>query len=148
MVRRTAVRLHEQGIAPEEIAEAVDRGVRAIYKWIAAYREGGEAAIAAKPHCGARPKLSDEQRENLREQLLDGAQHHGFKTDLWNSPRIRELIRREYGVDYHVNYIPELLKAINFSLQKPERRAREQNAEAVEEWRRRDWERIKKRRNG
>ena len=145
-VRYTAVRMHAQGIAPEVIAQVVDRTARTIFKWIAAVRDHGPEAIKAKPHAGAEPKLSAAQRENLRQRLLEGAQAHGFSTDLWTAPRVRQLIQQSYGVKYHVNYVPELMKAWNFSPQKPVRRARERDEDAIAQWKRRDWPRIKKRR--
>lgn len=146
-VRHTAVRMHAQGIAPETIAQVVDRTVRTVHKWIAAVRDHGPEAIKAKPHAGAKPKLSAEQRADLRERLLEGAQAHGFSTDLWSAPRVQQLIQQLYGVEYHVNYVPELMKALNFSPQKPVRRARERDEEAIAQWRGRDWRRIKKRRS-
>jgi len=147
-VRHSAVRMHAQGIAPKAIARAVDRTMRTVHKWIVAVRDHGPEAINARPHAGAEPKLSPEQREDLRERLLEGAQAHGFSTDLWTAPRVRQLIQQQYGVAYHVNYVPELMKALNFSPQKPVRRARERDEEAIAQWRRRDWPRIKKRRGG
>lgn len=147
-VRHTAVRMHAQGIAPVVIALAVDRTMRTVHKWIAAVRDHGPEAIKAKPHAGAKPKLSAEQREDLRERLLEGAQTHGFSTDLWTAPRVRQLIQQLYGVEYHVNYVPELMKALNFSPQKPVRCARERDEDAIADWRRRDWPRIKKKRSG
>ena len=145
-VRHVAVRMHAQGIAPEVIAQVVDRTARTVFKWIAAVRDHGPEAIKAKPHAGAEPKLSAEQREDLRQRLLEGAQAHGFSTDLWTAPRVRQLIQQLYGVEYHVNYVSELMKALNFSPQKPVRRARERDEDAIAHWRRRDWPRIKKNR--
>lgn len=145
-VRHMAVRLHAQGVLPKIIAQAVDRTLRTVQKWIAAVRQHGPQAIRAKPHPGAAPKLSARQLEALRQRLLKGAQAHGYSTDLWTAPRVRELIRKRYGVEYHVNYVPQLMRGLNFSPQKPVRRARERNEEQIERWKRRDWPRIKKKR--
>ena len=143
-MRHTAVRLHAQGISPKVIAQAVDRALRTVQRWIAAVRDGGLEALAAKAPPGAPSKLSAEQRVELRQRLLEGAQAHGFSTDLWTAPRVQQLIQTLYGVQYHVNDVPELLKVLKLSAQKPARRARERNEEAIETWKRRDWPRIKK----
>jgi transposase len=103
-------------------------------------------ALAAKPHAGAKPKLSAQQRSGLRCQLLKGAQAHGFDTDLWTAARVQQLIYERYGVEYHVNYVPDLLKSLGFSRQQPVRRARERDETEIARWVATDWPRIKKKR--
>jgi transposase len=88
--------------------------------------------------------LTTVQRRGLVQRLLKGAVSQGFSTDLWTCPRIKQLIRREYGVTYHVDYIPCVMKSLGFTVQKPERQAQERDNEAVARWIERDWRRIKK----
>jgi len=147
-VRRTAVSLRTQGVHPRQIATALNRHVRTVYYWLAAARDHGVDALAARLPRGAPLKLSVAQREDLAEQLLEGATAHGFSTDLWTAPRVQRLIRERYGVEYHVNYIPTLLKALNFTPHKPEHRARERNEVDIVHWLQCDWPRIKKKRTG
>jgi transposase len=47
-------------------------------------------------------------------------------------------------VQYHPDYIGTLLHDLGWTCQKPEQRAREANDSAIEEWRKRDWPRIKR----
>jgi transposase len=143
-VRREAAALHAQGVSCAQIAAALDRAERTVQGWVAKAAKSGVEALAAKPHAGAKPKLTGRQRQSLRRQLLKGAEAHGFDTDLWTAPRVQELLGRLYGVEYHVHYVPELLKALGFSRQRPVRRAREQNEDEVQKWLARDWPRIKK----
>jgi transposase len=143
-VRREAVALHTQGLSPAQIARALDRSPRTVQRWLAEARQHGIKALAARPHAGAKPKLSRQQREGLRKQLLKGATAHGFGTDLWTAARVQQVIRQRYGVEYHVNYVPELLKHLGFSRQRPVRKAREQNEREVDRWKRTAWPRIKK----
>ena len=147
-VRRTAVALWRQGVHPQQIAAALNRHVRTVYLWLATARKHGEAQLAARWPSGAPLKLSIQQRELLFEQLLQGAMAHGFSTDLWTAPRVQLLIRQQYGVGYHLHYIPTLLRSLNFTPQKPEHRARERNAAEIEHWQQCDWPRIKKKRTG
>ena len=144
-VRREAVALAAQGVKPSQIAAALDRHVRTVEKWLFRAREKGPESVAATPHPGSPPKLSVRQRQNLQRQLLKGAQSQGWSTDLWTAPRVQALIRQRYGVDYHVNYVPTLLKSLGWTRQMPERRARERNEEEILTWIHRDWPRIKKR---
>jgi len=133
-------------VHPQQIAAALNCHVRTVYHWLAVVRDHGVEALAARLHPGPPLKLSVAQREHLAEQLLRGAMAHGFSTDLWTAPRVQRLIREQYGVEYHVNYIPTLLKALNFTPHKPEHRARERNEDEIEHWLDGDWPRVKKKR--
>jgi len=144
-VRREAVALGAQGLKPSQIAAALDRHVRTVEKWLAKARDSGPEAVAAISHPGSSPKLSARQRQGLQRQLLKGAQAQGWTTDWWTAPRVQALIQQRYGVDYHVNYIPTLLKTLGWTRQKPERRAGERDEEAIQTWFHQDWPRIKKR---
>ena len=145
-IRLRAVDLAEQGWSPDEIADVLDRSLRSVQRWLKAAREEGVDALRGKPHAGAAPKLTADQREDLRQRLLEGALAAGFDTDLWTCPRVWQLIQDVYGVTYHVCYLSDLLRDLGFSWQKPQLRARERNQEAVNRWVARNWSRIKKRR--
>ena len=106
-VRRAAVSLWEQGVSPPQIAAALDRSVRTVYRCVATARDHGPQELAAHWPSGALPKLSDQQRDVLIGRLLQGAQAHGFETDLWTGPRVQRVIREQFGVEYHVKYIPD-----------------------------------------
>ncbi len=144
-VRLRAFDLGEQGMASNDIAMALDRSVRAVQQWRKTGREQGRDALKAKPHPGAEPKLTPAQKDDLRQRLIAGPETAGFSTNLWTCPRIRQLIQEVYGVTYHVDSLPQLLKSLEFSCQKPQRRAVEQDKEAVTHWVASDWSRIKKR---
>jgi transposase len=115
-----------------------------VWRWWKAYRKGGEAALRARPPAGRRSKLTDAQKQNLRRRLLEGARANGFATDLWTCPRIAQLIRRLWGVSYHVDSLPRFLRAMGFSCQRPQKRAVERDEEAVASWVAHQWPRIKK----
>jgi transposase len=97
---------------------------------------------------GAKPKLDSRQRQRLLKRLAAGPEAAGFAGQLWTCPRIAALIRREFGVSYHVRYLPTLLKSFGWSVQKAKRQALERNQSAVDAWVAREWPRIKKRRGG
>lgn len=147
-VRRAAVSLGREGVSPRQIAAAFDRHVNTVYRWLATAREQGVDGLASHSHAGASPKLTDRQREQLIDLLLAGAMAYGFSTDLWTAPRVQRLIREQFGVEYHVKYVPTLLKTLRFTPQKPECRARERNEAEIAHWLECDWPRIKKKRTG
>lgn len=113
--RRKAVALLEDGYSVKQVAQRVAATPKSVYEWWRQYQKGGDAALAAKSAPGRPTKLNTAQRRGLAKRLTKGARAEGYDTDLWTAPRVRELIRRHYGVTYHVDHIPKLLKELGFS---------------------------------
>ena len=70
---------------------------------------------------------------------------HGFTTPVCTLKRVRVWIEREFGVRYSEVHVWRLLGQLGFSNQKPDRRALERDAVAIEEWRKRTWPALKRR---
>jgi transposase len=51
--------------------------------------------------------------------LQQGALKHGYDTDHWSGPRIADLIKREFHVDYHRNNITRLLHREGWEFRPP-----------------------------
>jgi len=143
--RRAAVALMEEGIRPAQVARAVGTSRASVTRWRQAYRRGGEAALAATPHPGGRSKLTERQRRRLVQLLLEGPRRQGYASELWTLARVAKVIAVEFGVVYHPSQVWRILRRLGWSSQKPQRRARERNEEAIQRWRQQDWPRIKKR---
>ncbi len=137
-----------QGITQAEIARIVDVDARSVRRWKHDLRWGGRAALQAVPARGRPLKLSPGQRRRLEKHLLKGARAAGFATDLWTCPRVAEYIARTFGVRYHVDHIGRLLHAMNWSPQKPTRKAVERDEEGIRQWVKQVWPAIKKKRAG
>jgi transposase len=113
--RRQAVALKEQGYGPTQVARLLNTTPQSVRRWWNAYAADGAQALAARPVPGRPCKLTGRQRQSLRACLLRGAAAWGWSTDLWTCPRVAELIRRRYGVIYHVDHLPRLLRSLGFS---------------------------------
>ena len=125
--RRRAVALKEQGCGPVQIARLLNTTPQSVGRWLACYADHGADGLAAKPVPGRPPKLTLRQRRALARCLLKGARAFGFGTDLWTCPRVAQVIRQRYGVNYHVDHLPRLLRALGFSpseARAPRRRTR------------------------
>ena len=142
--RFKVVELHREGMSSRDIAKALEVSVRSIQSWVRQAALQGIEALRAKPHPGRTPRLTARQIEQLRKLLVKGATANGFATELWTGPRVAQLIERKFQVKYQHQYLPELLRKLKFSYQKPERQARQRDNAAVAEWVRKDWKRIKK----
>ncbi len=143
--RRRAVALLQSGLGVREVARRVGSSASSVTRWQAVVKRGGVRALRAKPQPGRPARLSPRQRKRLLGMLLEGAEAHGYGTDLWTLPRVAAVIERSFGVHYHPAHVWKILHGCGWSPQKPERRARERDEDAIERWRRRRWPHIKKR---
>jgi transposase len=141
--RRHAVSLLRQGESPTVVARMLGVHRVTLYHWLRQdQRPGG---LAAKPHRGQPPRLSDAQLRQLEPLLLQGAKAHGWPNDLWTCRRIAELIRRRFGVTYHPDHVGRFLHTrLRWSCQKPRRRARERADAEIDFWTRHEFPRIRR----
>lgn len=142
--RLEAGRQLQAGKGIREVARLVKASPSSVKRWKDALEEGGLEALAAKPHPGRPPRLTAGQKEDLATILLRGPRAAGFPTDLWTLPRIAKVIAKHFGVKYHPAHVWRILRGMGWSAQKPERRARERDEEAIRQWREKEWPRIKK----
>lgn len=146
-VRLRAVRLVcREGWKPSRVGKALGCSTRSVQLWVQKSAGGRRpAALKTGKAPGAKPKLDTRARQRLLRLLAAGPEAAGFAGQLWTCRRIAELVHREFGVSYHVRYLPALLKSLGWSVQKPKRRALERNQSAIDAWVAKDWPRIKKR---
>jgi len=141
--------LLQQGHTQVEIARRLGVTAGAVSQWKKAFQAEGPKGIAAKRHPGPVSRLTERQRKQLAGILLKGPGKQGYGTELWTLPRIAEVIQRRFGVTYDPSSVWHILRKMDWSCQKPERRARERDEERIARWRKQDWPRIKKaRRSG
>lgn len=144
--RRLAVQRVTEGWTQQEVAEFLGVHPVTVNKWVRAYRDAGDDGLAATPHPGRTPFLTADQEAEVIGWLAQQPTNFGFVTDLWTAGRVAELIRKKFGVEYHPNYLREWLTKRGYTPQKPAKRAKERNSEAIRVWLKDDWPRIQKKR--
>ena len=142
--RRRAMRLLDEGLSLNAVARRIGCHASSVMRWRDVRARHGDEGLKPKPVPGRPPKLSARQKKRLVSLLLKGAMANGYRTDLWTTQRIADLIEEEFGVRHHRDHIGRLMASLGWSYQKPQRRALERDDEAVEEWKRTEWPRIKK----
>src|SRR5215469_66810 len=142
--RQRAVQMLRQGYSVTEVARRIGSSHSSVILWRDMVRRRGMKALKAKPASGRPPKLSRRQWKKLPQLLLKGALQWGYSTDLWTTSRIAEVIEREFHVKYHRAHVGRLLASLEWSCQKPERRAIERDDKAIEKGKRYRWPAIKK----
>ena len=142
--RRRAAALLKKGVGVRAVARKVGASPSSVSRWKEAVAEGGLQDLAAKLTPGRPPRLSVQQKQHLLELLLLGPQAHGYANQLWTLVRVAQLILTNFDVSYHPAHVWKILRACDWSAQKPERRARERDEAQIQRWRRRRWPHIKK----
>lgn len=143
--RLKAGKLFAKGCSQAEVARAMEVSRQTASRWHAAWTAGGTEALAGAGQTGRKRKLSGDELCRLQAILLAGARENGYETDMWTLKRITKVIRREFKVTYHCGHVWKVLRQLGWSCQRPERKARERNEEAIRRWVRYRWPRIKKR---
>jgi len=136
--------VEKEGLSQIEAAKQLKVNPRTIRRWLQWHRGRGPRKLEARKTPGRPMRLKHDQREKLQDLLLEGAGKAGFDSDLWSCRRVAAVIKKEFGVKYHVDYISTLLRSMGWSPQKPERVAIERDEAKVRGWRRRSLPRIKK----
>ena len=88
--------------------------------------------------------MSERQKRELVQLLVQGPMAFGWRTDVWTTHRVATLIHRKSSIDYHFTHVARNLHALDWSPQKSERRAVERNEAAIQKWKATDWKRIRK----
>jgi transposase len=143
--RLRAWELSQAGWSQAAIAQALGVTPGAISQWLKRAREGGVTALYRRKAAGPKPRLNREQLARLPELLAGGAEGYGFRGDIWTRARVAEVIWREFGVRYTPTHVGRILRACGWSLQKPIRRARQRDEQAIGRWQQERWPEVKKR---
>ena len=133
-----------EGWKQKDVAAFLGVTDRAVRGWVAAHRKAGEDGLKAVPHAGPAPKLTRRREQSVLSWLARSPQAFGYKTDLWTTRRLAEVIARKYGVRFNPNDLAEWLTRRGYSPQKPDVRAVERDEPAIARWVAEDWPRIKK----
>lgn len=142
--RFEALRLLEQGLNQSEVARRVRVVRQSVARWAALRRAAGRRALRQAGRAGRKPRLSAAQKARLERQLEQGPERLGYRTPLWTSERVAQLIREEFGVGYHPGHVWKLLMLLGWSCQRPAGRALERDQPAIRHWKKMTWPGIKK----
>lgn len=107
----------KEGKSIDEIVAATDMKRRTVHETLRRFVERGLTAKDSIKQKGKEPKLTIKERRMLIARLDRGPPYN--KHGLWTTKDVRELIRREFNVEYSHVHVWELLQAAGFSIQNP-----------------------------
>jgi len=144
--RKQAARLFAAGrLSQAEIARRLGVSRTSVHRWHAAWQRGGTPALRRVGRAGRKPRLETTDLQALDQALRQGAVASGFSTDLWTLPRVARVIKELTGVEYHPGHVWRILRSLDWTRQRPVRRAKERDEKAIQRWVAKDWPRVKKR---
>lgn len=146
--RVRAARMLRAGKSVAEVALAVGVARQTIYTWQRVLDEKGIDGVRAIADVGRPGQLKSGDFKWLDAALREGAQAHGFGTELWTLKRVGDVIKRRFGIKFSDVHVWRLLGGMGFSSQKPERRAIERNEDTVRDWKKKALPALKKKRSG
>lgn len=132
--RLQAVRLYGMGEPVATIQKLVGCGAESPHQWASRYRQGGLEALRIVWSSGNANKLTDEQRQDLREKLAQYTPEQVIAPDLrvergafWTVSDLQIVVERWYAVTYKsVRSYHNLLHTCGLSYQKAEKVYRSQ----------------------
>ena len=143
--RKQAGRLFRQGKRQADIVRLLEVSRQSASRWYQMWKAGGMKGLGRTGKPGRNCRLDNKDLKAIEKALLKGARANGFNTDLWTLRRIGQVIARVTGVKYHQGHVWRILaRKMGWSLQRPAKRAKEKNEEAVSKWIKETWPELKK----
>ncbi len=142
--RWRALDLKQCGWKQKDIAEALGVTPGAVSQWMTAVQRQGEEGLCARPHPGATPRLTEAHKHLIPDFLSHGAEAYGFRGEVWTCARVAKVIEYEFGVLYHKAHVSRLLKELDWTPQKPIRRAAQRDEVEIASWCTAVWPELKK----
>ena len=125
--RQRAIQMLADELSLNEIARRIGCNASSVMRWRDRWDALGDEGLKVGSSSGRPPKMSVQQKAELLQLLLQGPMAFGWRTDVWTTRRIVTLIHRKFSIDYHFTHVARILHALDWSPQKPERRALERN---------------------
>jgi transposase len=140
--RFRAVKLIEEGVPRKWIVRVLGVSQGALSRWCKLAASGG---LQAKPHLGCPRRLTDEDCQRLKGLLSEGAAAHGWDNNLWTCARVREVINKHFGVEYHPAHVARLLRdRLDWTCQRPTFEHIDRDDAAIKRWVRRRFPQVVK----
>jgi transposase len=137
-LRLRALRGCEMNLAHTDVAEMLGVRAETVSRWWTAYSNEG---LDALPHersgrpLGSGRTLTDEQATHLQE-LIDSKspEEVGVAAPLWTRRAVRDLIKKEFGIDMPVRTVGEYLQRWGYTAKRPCRHSKDQDPVEVRTW--------------
>jgi transposase len=137
-LRLRGLRGCELGFSEADVAELLGVSRETVSHWWAAYAAGGPEAIpgdrTGRP-VGSGRTLSDQPARRIQDRIDEQSPEDlGIAAATWTRKAVRDLIRKECGIEMPARTVGEYLKRRGDTAKSPRRRAEDQDPDEVDRW--------------
>jgi transposase len=125
------IELSKTGMSQKAIGAIVNLGQRMISTLLDKHIQN--LPLTTKP-LGSKSQLSAKALSELPNFLEKGAILYGFEGEYWTYTRVGYVINQEFKVQYEEKQVGRILKKINWTRQKPQKKDAKQDLARVEKW--------------
>jgi transposase len=126
-----------KGKKPKDLEDIYETSFKSICNWVNKLNQGGVEALIDKEKTGRIPKLSFDQKQEIKDLVLNKSpEEYNYNSSTWTGLLLLDWIKKQYDIDYKKAQIYNILKDLNLSFQKgkgiyPESMEREEKVEAL-----------------
>lgn len=118
--RKAAVEAVREGEPVSVVARVFGVPARSVFKWISRYRQGGYDALKEGKRSGRPRKVSAKVMEWIYDAVtLGDPRQYQFSFCLWTLGIVRQLLKREFGIELSKSGVSRLLGHLGLSPQRP-----------------------------
>lgn len=120
-IRYRCIYMYYDGMKKSEIAKVFGICYHTVNEYIRKYKSKGIMALEPKPIPGPSEKLNKEQKEQLKNIIVNHTPADvGFEARMnWTASLAAQWVKREFGVEYTSAGMTDLMHRLNLSYTKP-----------------------------
>jgi len=139
-------RVLEEGEKPSVVAASLGFCRTSIYPWLRRVEDDGWEVLAEKIAKGPERLLTESQRQRVKRWIVGkDPRQYGFEFGLWTRRIVQRMIHDKFEIQLCLTSVGKLLAQLELTPQKPLRRAYERDPVRVEQWKQKEYPRLKKR---
>ena len=119
LLRIQAILLSLDEKSPPQIAQLLHVHRTRVHAWVSQWNEYGLDGLKEGQRSGRPREITPEQEEQFRDIVESGPVAYGLNTGVWTSRILSQVLADEFALTYHPGHVRKLLKALNFSVQRP-----------------------------
>ena len=113
------VNLVLSGLTPSYLSTYCGNCKSTITRWVKIADEQGFEALKVKKQTGRKPKLTEEQKDQIRAILEEDAPKK-YGHNVWDGPSLSAYIEKTYAVKLSIRQCQRLFHSLGFSLVRPQ----------------------------
>ncbi len=118
----------------DDVVQILDVSLSSVERWRKKVNESGLDGLVRKNGSGRPCRLSEPQKQTLKQLLQKGPRSCGYNKDRWTTKIVADLIFRQFQIRYHFNHVGKILRRLNFRPVMPIRKSKKHDPAKVKHW--------------